>query len=728
MKGWECANVLDGLPAWFTLPQRWVKRYGQTAAGKRRALHAMTRWVGPPVPWMLALLALALVGAELHASPSRRVQTVEQLHAALQDTHLAPRVLVKGDQVRLYFTNFGPPVMFKADWNRSRIRTEGFSSHIATLKFDASPPPLPGPQDKWRDVKVLAFDEWKRFARAAIEPLVPAEPGHGIYLQFALADAVLFRDARGDVKAVPFAAAPPGMVSDRRLNRIEATATLASAVEANLRVAHPRATAFALVPPLDNKRLRLVLFDLTQRRVVELYAPRAGEDPRGGFGMGADLAGLVSFALFDHGLAILKNPVSSVGRLLNQVTQWPVSLLHPRLRTRATVIPAVTNAPGMELAAWEHWLDSHTRHARERGSVRLLINGEKFFPVFEDRLAKATRNIDIQICIFDRDDVAVEVADLLKQRSTNLAVRVLFDHTSTRASGNAPPATPLAAGFVPPGSISRYLRSGSHVQVRPILNPFLKFDHSKVLLIDGRFAYLGGMNFGREYRYEWHDLMAEIEGPVVASWQREFDKNWAHAGALGDLAYVNNVAFGKRPEVGVTNRSDFIDLRRIYTSTGQRQIRTAKLECIRRARNHVFVENPYLYNNAVIVALVEARLRGVDVRVILPAENDINGGQSSNLVTANYLLKHGVRVYFYPGMTHVKAMLADGWVCFGSANFNTLSLRLNQEADLATSDAAFAARFRQELFETDFDKSYELKAPVSVDWTDHLADSILDQF
>ncbi len=75
--------------------------------------------------------------------------------------------------------------------------------------------------------------------------------------------------------------------------------------------------------------------------------------------------------------------------------------------------------------------------------------------------------------------------------------------------------------------------------------------------------------------------MAEIEGPVVASWQREFDKNWAYAGALGDLAYVNNIAFGKRPETGVTNRSDFIDLRRIYTSTGQRQIRTAKLECIR---------------------------------------------------------------------------------------------------------------------------------------------------
>ena len=89
------------------------------------------------------------------------------------------------------------------------------------------------------------------------------------------------------------------------------------------------------------------------------------------------------------------------------------------------------------------------------------------------------------------------------------------------------------------------------------------------------------------------------------------------------------------------------------------------------------------------------------------------------------MLKAPVR--FYPGMTHVKAMLADGWVCFGSANFNTLSLRLNQEADLATSDAGFAARFRHALFETDFEKAYELKEPASVGWTDHLAGSILNQ-
>jgi len=253
-------------------------------------------------------------------------------------------------------------------------------------------------------------------------------------------------------------------------------------------------------------------------------------------------------------------------------------------------------------------------------------------------------------------------------------------------------------------------------------------DHSKVFLIDGRYAYLGGMNLGREYRYEWHDLMAEIEGPVVASLQSEFDRNWAHAGALGDLAFAQRVLCGKPPEPIVSIPLDSIQLRRLYTKTGQRQIRTAELESIGRAREYVFLENPYLYDNSIIVALVKARLRGVDVRVVLPSENDLSAGESSNLVTANYLLRHGVRVYFYPGMTHVKAMLADGWVCFGSANFNTLSLRLNQEVNLGTSDPGFAARFREELFETDFEKSYELKEPVTVAWSDHLADSILNQF
>jgi phosphatidylserine/phosphatidylglycerophosphate/cardiolipin synthase-like enzyme len=76
----------------------------------------------------------------------------------------------------------------------------------------------------------------------------------------------------------------------------------------------------------------------------------------------------------------------------------------------------------------------------------------------------------------------------------------------------------------------------------------------------------------------------------------------------------------------------------------------------------------------------------------------------------------------------VKALLVDGWVCFGSANFDALSLRLNREANLATSDAEFAARFRREVFDTDFAKAHELQGDIAVDWSDHLSDSLLNPF
>jgi phosphatidylserine/phosphatidylglycerophosphate/cardiolipin synthase-like enzyme len=68
----------------------------------------------------------------------------------------------------------------------------------------------------------------------------------------------------------------------------------------------------------------------------------------------------------------------------------------------------------------------------------------------------------------------------------------------------------------------------------------------------------------------------------------------------------------------------------------------------------------------------------------------------------------------------------DGWSCLGSANLNHLSLRLNQEQNVATSDPAFAASLNRDLFDVDFNRSYELKEPISVDWVDFLADLLLE--
>jgi cardiolipin synthase len=382
----------------------------------------------------------------------------------------------------------------------------------------------------------------------------------------------------------------------------------------------------------------------------------------------------------------------------------------------------------MDLLTWERWLDQHTGSPRELGSIRLLLNGEGFYPIFESRVGEAQGKIDIHVCIFDQDDVAVRMADLLKARSTNIPVRVVFDRLNTRGASGASPATPMPPGFVPPRSIAAYLRDGSHVQVRPLLNPGFSCDHSKVFLIDEQYAYIGGMNFGREYRYEWHDLMAEVEGPVVASLQKQFNKKWAQAGLWGDCGLAAEALGGARPALRSTNSAEWFELRRLYTKTFDRQIRCAELEAIRRARHHVYLENSYLYNNQMILALAAARRRGVDVRIVMPGENDFAPGHSSNLVTSNFLRRQGVRIYFYPGMSHVKALLVDGWVCFGSANFDALSLRLNRESNLATSHAEFVARFQREVFETDFAKSRELTADISVDWSDHVSDAFLNPF
>ena len=116
----------------------------------------------------------------------------------------------------------------------------------------------------------------------------------------------------------------------------------------------------------------------------------------------------------------------------------------------------------------------------------------------------------------------------------------------------------------------------------------------------------------------------------------------------------------------------------------------------------------------------------MDVRVIMPHVNDSRSGGRAELVAANYLVKQGVRVFLYPGMTHVKAMLVDDWACVGSGNLNLFGLKLCKEHNVASSNPAFAHELKRELFEEDFTHSYELNEPVSVEWMDFLADFVLE--
>ena len=380
----------------------------------------------------------------------------------------------------------------------------------------------------------------------------------------------------------------------------------------------------------------------------------------------------------------------------------------------------------MDTAEWEKRLDRLMKARRYKGRLDLLIAGEKFFPAFVESVANATRSVDVLVYIFDTDDYAIKMADLLKKRSSQVKVKVLFDDMGSLFSAQNATESPMPPDFQRPASIKSYLREDSHVKVRAAANPWLTVDHRKCIIIDGREAYIGGMNIGRNYRYDWHDMMVQVTGPMVGRFEKDYRLAWAHAGPLGDFAYAWAWFFDRTSprRNAVTNA---IDLRPLRTATGKTEIYHAQFEAIERARRSVYIETPYFDDESSLRALIRARQRGVDVRVIFPARNDSGVMQDINASVASDLVRNGIRVYAYPGMTHVKAAVYDGWACVGSANFDKMSLHVGQDLDIGFSDPATVERLKQGLFEKDFARSREITEPGASSWFDSVVKAFTDQ-
>ena len=281
----------------------------------------------------------------------------------------------------------------------------------------------------------------------------------------------------------------------------------------------------------------------------------------------------------------------------------------------------------------------------------------------------------------------------------------------------------LPAEHKHPVSIRAYLTRDSNIGVRNMTNPWLTGDHTKTTIIDRELAFVGGMNIGREYRYDWHDLMMEVSGPVVDRLQFESDKAWARGGLFGDLANALRFLRGKKERA---DRHGY-PVRILQTKNFDSQIYKAQIAAIRSARSYILIENAYFSDDRTIYELAKARRRGVDVRVIIPAKGNHGPLNASNRVTINTLLSHGIRVYEYPGMSHVKAAIYDGWACVGSANFDKLSLKVNKELNLATSHPETVNALIDRVFIPDLAVSREIVDPVDVTPGTYLAEIMVDE-
>lgn len=582
--------------------------------------------------------------------------------------------------------------------------------------------PLPG---NGAPLPVASISQWEDFRDHLCKSITPTEKGKGVVIDFMRQEDLFFYfDDDNVLQAVP-SHEKPADVTTESIHGFEELLGL-TAVELKTYMppnAPPHADALlfntgdssAYGFPFVYANSRTGQISFLQRMPVEGEAPpRPGESAKAE----AVMHGTAS----QIGGAVMQ-PVGTIGRLLglltykaaDTLTQKPVSILDD------TPVPPVGNNPPMDTTLWEQTLDEMTHLPTSQGSIHYLVDGEAFFARLIDSIQSARESIDIRLYIFDNDDYAVKIADLLRKRSKEVRVRVLIDGLGTIAASSARSAS-APETYQPPASIIDYLQKDSDIEVRVLLNPWLAGDHTKTIIIDEKIGFLGGMNIGREYRYDWHDLMVELQGPVVDVLRDEFERGWLREGLFGDIRanLYKPGAPKNRPQ------HDDIPIRVLLTMPSDSQILYTQLEAIRRAQKHIYIENAYFTSDAMIYELAKARRRGVDVRVIIPYQGDSDVINRSNIRAANTMLAHGIRIYIYPGTSHMKGAVYDGWLCLGSANFDSLSLRVNRELNIATSDAKAVQQFMDEVITPDLEKSIELEQPFPENWSDFLMEMLAD--
>jgi cardiolipin synthase len=571
--------------------------------------------------------------------------------------------------------------------------------------------------------RILSSDDWEALRGRILEKILPRTEKAGIVLHFYSDDYFLYLDEAGNFQSSVLHNKPADYAIDQRFS-----------FESLFKSGFPLLEAFLAEKEITDRRILFNTGDTGTYSLPFLYvnldlplAVFARHEPARRTAGGGNTIPLLQTAghfTQSHSTSLVLRPISSLYRLLfvakGAVTEtvrpdWLVAL-------EASPIPPIHDGPGMDIDAWESELDKLTGRQASKGTIDYLVDGEEFFTRLIDAVSSATESINLRTYIYDNDDFAERFGELLKRKSNEgVDVKMLFDGFGTIFS-TIEEQESLPEDWEGAASVHAFLEQGSKIDVRQTPNPWFTGDHVKTIVVDRQTAFTGGMNIAREYRYDWHDMMMEVHGPVVDILQDEFRKAWTHAGFFGDYGY-----FFRRAMPMPNDAEDVgYPVRVLFTRADNPEIFNAQRAAIRNAKRYIYVENAYLTDDAMLYELVKARRRGVDVRVIMPLATDVGPITRNNALAANVMLEHGIRVFIYPGMSHVKAAVFDGWACLGSANWDKWSLAINKELNLASSQPEVVDGLIQRIFEPDFARSLELTEPFPERWSDYLIELMGD--
>ncbi|MCS7080839.1 MAG: cardiolipin synthase [Chloracidobacterium sp.] len=366
-----------------------------------------------------------------------------------------------------------------------------------------------------------------------------------------------------------------------------------------------------------------------------------------------------------------------------------------RLRPAAPSLPRVTDQDQTDALADDD-LGGLARLVRQvtgqpllaGNRIEPLLNGEQAYPAMLDAIAQAERSIALATYIFDREGIGDRFVEaLLAAQRRGVAVRILIDDVYVRLVRGSAFKFLKAAGL-PVASFNP-----------PILPARLHAanlrNHRKLLIVDGRLGFTGGMNIHRPYwrpdqpAAAFRELHFRVEGPVVRHMVETFTDDWYFTvNERLDAAF-----WGAQPLEPVGNAL----ARGIEAGPDEmlERLRWVFLGALNAARRRVGVWTPYFVpDQSLLAALSAAALRGVEVDILTPVENNHPLVQWAGRAHYWQVLEHGARIWERPGpFDHSKLMVVDGrWVCLGSANWDPRSLRLNFEFNLEVYDEALAQR------------------------------------
>jgi len=315
--------------------------------------------------------------------------------------------------------------------------------------------------------------------------------------------------------------------------------------------------------------------------------------------------------------------------------------------------------------------------------ITVLESRRDAYPAMLAAIDAARVSISLCSYIFDNDSAGRRFVEALGEAvRRGVEVRVLVDAVGSRYTwppilGRLRRAGVRAARFLP--------------SLMPYRLPFANLrNHRKLLVVDGRVGFTGGMNIRKHFWPGEHaavDLHFRVEGPVVGQLQETFAEDWAFTTRerlSGEAWFPPLASAGTVVARGIADGPD----------EDFETLRTVLLGALAIARTSVRIVTPYfLPDTALITALSVAALRGVQVDVILPEKGNLPLVQWASQAQLWQVLRPGCRVFLTaPPFDHTKLMVVDdAWSLIGSANWDPRSLRLNFEFNVECYDAALAA-------------------------------------